>query len=109
MKTMTAIATCAAGFGLFSADLYPESGMSQPAITSSAIGSVAGRPVTQYTLRNPGGMVASIMSYGATITSLEVPDRAGKSGDVVLGFDSLAGYLSKEPYLGPSSAASGTG
>lgn len=100
MKTMTAIATCAAGFGLFSADLYPESGMSQPAITSSAIGSVAGRPVTQYTLRNPGGMVASIMSYGATITSLEVPDRAGKSGDVVLGFDSLAGYLSKEPYLG---------
>ena len=74
--------------------------MNSPSVTSSAFGSVAGRPVTLYVLGNAGGVVVKIMSYGATVTSLQVPDRAGKLGDVVLGFDSLSGYLAKEPYFG---------
>src|ERR1700733_12257133 len=35
-----------------------------------------------------------ITNYGARVVSLEVPDRDGKIADVVLGYDSLAGYLS---------------
>lgn len=51
-------------------------------------------------LRASGGMEAAIMTYGATVVSLEVPDRAGELGDVVLGHDSLGGYLTANPYFG---------
>lgn len=37
-----------------------------------------------------------VLSYGATITSLEVPDASGSWRNTVLGFDSLDGYLAKE-------------
>jgi aldose 1-epimerase len=40
------------------------------------------------------------MTYGATLTELHVPDKDGKRGDVVLGFDSLAPYLKGVPYFG---------
>lgn len=59
-----------------------------------------GESVDLYTLRNPAGMQVSIMTYGATVTSLMAPDRDGNLGDVVLGYDSLAGYLRQSPYLG---------
>ncbi len=59
-----------------------------------------GEAVDLYTLRNAAGMQVSIMTYGATVTSLMAPDRDGKLGDVVLGYDSLAGYLRQSPYLG---------
>ncbi len=59
-----------------------------------------GAPVELYTLTNAKGMTAKIMTYGATVTQLIVPDRAGKMGDIILGFDSLSGYLGDEPYLG---------
>jgi aldose 1-epimerase len=100
MKTINALAACAAGFGLLCSAASAETEMSSPAVTSSAFGTVAGQPVTLYVLRNPGGVVVKIMSYGATVTSLQVPDRTGRLGDVVLGFDSLSGYLAKEPYFG---------
>jgi aldose 1-epimerase len=41
-----------------------------------------------------------ISTYGAAITELHVPDRAGKSANVVLGFDNLAQYLTKHPFFG---------
>ncbi len=53
-----------------------------------------------YTLTNKNGVRVRIMTYGATIVSLEVPDRNGKLGDIVLGYDSLAGYLKVNPYFG---------
>jgi aldose 1-epimerase len=43
---------------------------------------------------------ASVIEYGAIITSLRTPDRHGQIGDVVLGFDRLDGYLAHSPYLG---------
>jgi aldose 1-epimerase len=52
-----------------------------------------GQKVTQYTLKN-GTTVVKVMDLGATITSIQVPDKNGKSGDVVLGFDDAAGYSS---------------
>ncbi|MEJ7604798.1 MAG: aldose epimerase family protein [Bryobacteraceae bacterium] len=56
--------------------------------------------VTLYTLTNAKGMNASIMNYGGVVVSLYAPDRSGKLDDVVLGFDSLAGYLKENPYFG---------
>jgi aldose 1-epimerase len=59
-----------------------------------------GTAVEIYTLTNPNGLVARVMTYGATLTELHVPDRQGKLADVVLGFDSLDGYLAGHPYFG---------
>jgi aldose 1-epimerase len=59
-----------------------------------------GTPVNLYTLRNAKGMKVAITNYGGIVVSIEVPDRSGKLGDVVLGFDSLDGYLGKHPYFG---------
>src|SRR5579871_5460464 len=46
-------------------------------------------PVTQFTLTNAKGSHASFISYGAICTNLFVPDKSGKLGDVVLGYDSV--------------------
>ncbi len=59
-----------------------------------------GREVTLYTLRNTHGAEAKIINYGAIVVSLIVPDRQGKATDVVLGYDSLAGYVGDRSYLG---------
>lgn len=59
-----------------------------------------GAEVYLYALRNQRGMVARIMTYGARLTELHVPDRHGNLADVVLGFDELAGYLAENPYFG---------
>jgi aldose 1-epimerase len=59
-----------------------------------------GTPVEIYTLTNRHGMTARVMTYGATLTELIVPDRTGKPADVVLGFDKLEPYLAGPPYFG---------
>jgi aldose 1-epimerase len=58
-----------------------------------------GTPVDVYTLKN-GTLEARIITYGGIVISLKVPDKNGKSADVVLGYDSLDGYLVKGPYFG---------
>ena len=59
-----------------------------------------GTRVELYTLTNSNGLVCKVMTYGAVITELHVPDRSGKLGDVVLGFDSLARYITDSPCFG---------
>jgi aldose 1-epimerase len=59
-----------------------------------------GREARLFTLRNAGGMVVTITDFGGIVTSLHVPDRDGAPANVVLGFDTLAPYLSKSPYFG---------
>lgn len=59
-----------------------------------------GEPVDLYVLTNANGMEVAITNYGGTVVSVKVPDRIGKFADVVLGFDSLDGYLDNEPYFG---------
>jgi aldose 1-epimerase len=59
-----------------------------------------GREVHQYTLTNKSGMFVQIIDFGATVTSLRVPDRNGKIEDVVLGYDSLQGYVEGTAYFG---------
>jgi aldose 1-epimerase len=71
------------------------------ALTSTEWGSVGNDKVIQYTITNPGGMLVKIINYGATVTNILVPDKSGERGDIVLGFDSLAGYLqANNPYMG---------
>jgi aldose 1-epimerase len=59
-----------------------------------------GTPVEIYTLRNKNGVEARILNYGGIIQSLKVPDRNGKLGDVVLGYNDLASYETNSPYFG---------
>ena len=59
-----------------------------------------GTVVSEYTLANHHGLEMSVINYGCTITSILVPDRQGQLGDVVLGFDSLDGYLASHHYVG---------
>ncbi|KYF83675.1 hypothetical protein BE18_48925, partial [Sorangium cellulosum] len=73
----------------------------KPAPVSKApFGNADGKEVLLYTLTNANGLVAKVMTYGATVTELHVPDRTGKMGDVVLGHDNLDGYLKSSPYFG---------
>ncbi|MHC4461299.1 MAG: aldose epimerase family protein [Planctomycetota bacterium] len=59
-----------------------------------------GEAVELYTLTNSNGLKAKIMTYGGILVSLEVPDRNGKLTDVVLGYETLSGYVSNNPYFG---------
>ena len=59
-----------------------------------------GTAVEMFTLTNAKGASAKVVTYGATLTELWVPDRHGKMGDVVLGFDNLAGYVGVHPWFG---------
>jgi aldose 1-epimerase len=59
-----------------------------------------GKEVDIYTLTNEHGMRVRIMTRGATIVSIEVPDNNGKMDDVNLGFETLDAYIEKSPYFG---------
>lgn len=59
-----------------------------------------GEAAQLYTLRNSKGTEVSITDFGGRIVTLRTVDREGKFADIVLGCDSLDGYLAKNPYLG---------
>ncbi|WP_022684152.1 aldose epimerase family protein [Sphingobium bisphenolivorans] len=59
-----------------------------------------GTAVETITLSNGQGVSAKILTYGATLQSLYGPDRDGKSADVLLGYDDLAGYVDHPNYFG---------
>ena len=54
-----------------------------------------GKAVELYTLKSDKGLVAKVMTRGATLVELHVPDKQGNLEDVVLGFDNVAGYESE--------------
>ena len=61
----------------------------------------SGKRVDLFTLTNSQGLCAKITNYGTIITELRVPDRQGRLGNIVLGFDNLRQYLGGNPsYLG---------
>ena len=66
-------------------------------VPRAAFGTADGKSVEIYTLRNARGVEAQVMTYGGIIVSLRTPDRTGKLEDIVLGFDSLAGYVGSPP------------
>src|SRR5262249_37996918 len=56
--------------------------------------------VYEFLLSNSKGISVKVISYGASVTELHVPDRDGKPGDVVPGFFTMEGYQTKHPYFG---------
>jgi len=89
---------------LFSCKLMPkkeEKENVKPMTGKTLYGMIGAESVFQYTLTNKNGMVVKILNYGGTVTDIITPDKNGKMGDVVLGYDSLAGYLQTgNPYFG---------
>jgi aldose 1-epimerase len=71
-----------------------------PIVKRESFGSVAGTPIEQFTLTNRNGIEVRAITYGGIITSLKTPDRAGTLGDIVLGFESIDGYLGDHPFFG---------
>jgi aldose 1-epimerase len=70
-------------------------------VTRSSFGVLpTGERVELFTLTNASGMEVRIINYGGIVTSLKVPDREGKLGDVVLGYDAIDGYVQNPAYLG---------
>ena len=79
----------------------PTSQSAMNAQSPQPFGKFDDKEILQYTLTNPKGVVVKIINYGGIITDIMVPDRNGSLGDVVLGYDSLSGYLQKgNPYFG---------
>ncbi len=59
-----------------------------------------GQIIDRYLLHNRNGVVAKLITYGALLTELHVPDREGNLADIVLGYDDLEGYLTDRNYFG---------
>src|SRR5512133_1815283 len=60
----------------------------------------AGEDVELFTFANKNGMEATITNYGGIVVTLKTPDRTGKLDDIVLGYDTIDGYLTKPSYFG---------
>jgi len=72
-----------------------------PAVQKASFGTTKeGAAVEIYTLTNRNGVTAKVMTYGATLTELLVPDKTGTPGNIVLGFDTVEPYLAGVPYFG---------
>ena len=69
-------------------------------ITKAEWGEVDGKKVYLYTLVNNKGTEVKISNYGGIVTSFITEDKFGKRSNIVIGFDSLSGYLQKPPYFG---------
>jgi aldose 1-epimerase len=81
--------------------LAGEKVMSATRIDKSVFGKAStGQEVLLYTLTNSTGAQVGITPWGATVTSIRVPDRSGKLGDIVLGFDTLQRYIANNRYFG---------
>jgi len=82
--------------------LSPAGAKSQPGSTAKkSFGKTPdGQPVDLFVLTNKNGAEASITNYGGAVVSIKVPDRNGRLADVVLGYDTLDGYVNDKAYFG---------
>ncbi len=79
----------------------PLKGVSQMDIKKELFGNLPdGTAVDIFTLTNAAGIEARLVTYGATLVSLKLPDRNGRMEDCVLGYNGLDGYLKSSPYFG---------
>ena len=70
-------------------------------VTETVFGTMPdGESVLCYTITNKSGASAAVITYGATLQSLLVPNRSGGLTDVVLGYDTLEDYRKNKMYLG---------
>jgi len=85
----------------------PPESTSEPAAPSASVtrapfGTLPdGTPIEIFTLTNANGLVVRAITYGGIIVSLHAPDRDGRFDDIVLGYDTVDGYVKdNSPYFG---------
>lgn len=71
-------------------------------IKREKFGNSDGKQIDLLTIRNPNGLQANVTNYGATLVSLNTPDKLGNLDNVVLGYETLDDYKKNAPYLGCS-------
>lgn len=70
-------------------------------VPSQSWGFIDGKEVIAYTISNSNGLQMTVLNYGGIVQKFEVPDATGKLRNIVLGFNSLEGYLQEgNPYIG---------
>jgi aldose 1-epimerase len=75
--------------------------VAQLSVTEAAFGKLpSGESTTLFTMTNANGIVVKATNYGGVITSMITPDKNGKMGDIVLGFDNIDDYLKHKGYYG---------
>src|SRR5688572_180178 len=72
------------------------------AVKRSVFGTFEGKPVEAFTLINRNGLKARVMSHGARLIEMQAPDRGGRLGDIVLGFDDVQSYAKSPLAMGGS-------
>src|SRR5438876_11610588 len=77
-----------------------QNAMTKPGITKADWGESDSSKVYLYTLTNSKGTVVTITNYGGTVTSFVTADKNGQRSSIIIGFDSLSGYLAHPPYFG---------
>jgi aldose 1-epimerase len=94
IKTLVRVAALAAG-------VCAAAGAHAARATRADFGTTPdGTPVEAVVLTSAAGITARIITYGATLQSLLVPDRDGRTADVVLGYPDLDGYVRRPQYFG---------
>ena len=76
------------------------SGKHKSGVEQQPFGTRDGRPVTLFKLTNSHGVEVHAMNYGGIILSIRVPDRKGQFADIVLGHETMEGYVPNPPYIG---------
>ena len=93
---IAAAVTVAAGLGVATsanAITGGSHGGGHPGISSAPWGTVDGQTVDLYTLRSGHDMTVNVMTFGATIQSIKVPDKRGHITNVALGHPTLSDYV----------------
>ena len=100
---IVAMTSCGSGAGSAPAAITATDSsatVTKKGITKANWGQTDGKDVFLYTLTNAKGNQVQISNYGGTITHWIEPDKNGNKNSIVVGFDSLSGYLKKPPYFG---------
>lgn len=63
-------------------------------------GSFEGKDTALFTLKNKNGLIVQVTNFGGKIVSILTPDKAGDYADIVLGYDSIEGYIKGHEYFG---------
>jgi aldose 1-epimerase len=101
MSTNSVTAVLIVGLLMLGSQANSENRKEPGSVTAKQFGKVSdGREVMLYTLRNKSGATVTVTNLGAALVSINVPDRKGVLGDVILGHDDAQGYVQDNSYLG---------
>jgi len=101
MLTNSVMAIFVVGILMLGSQSSNENKKERNSVTAGQFGKLSdGREVTLYTLRNKVGATVTITNLGAALVSINVPDRKGVLGDVILGHDDAKGYVQDNSFLG---------